>query len=134
MTPNKEKLNTLIEGLPVCSDAKVGIRALVAEITSLDLTPEPPAPTYRTGDRFTKKVRRVGCYSGTSREETRDYILAGLGDAKIVLINLANGLRSGPPVLVGNPQRITEKELKAAARCEQCSDHYFRKIFNKHQD
>lgn len=92
-TPSKQELLRKIDALSVCD--KTSIRDLVAEITGIDLTPEP---TYKRGQRFQYTGRRT-------------YILANGGNGKIVAVNLTTGDRRGLPAPVANINKITQEEL-----------------------
>lgn len=99
MKPTKEELLRKIDALSVCD--KAGIRDLVAEITGIDLTPEP---TYRIGQRF----------DFGRGPKPKSYILANGGGDAVQAINLATGDRRGPPVRVGSKFGVTRAELISA--------------------
>lgn len=112
MKPTKAELIRKIDAIKgVCESSKPGIRDLVAEITGIDLTPEPPEPTYRIGQRFH--------YEGPTWRG--DYILALFEYGKVGAVNLATGFtrRTSPPrsypaeraIEVANPSKISRLEL-----------------------
>lgn len=103
----KDKLNALINDLPMCDRGQAQIRALVAEITGENLTEASPIREYyRIGDRFRD-------------DGGREYILAHTLPFEITVINLSSGCRRNPSVSVICPNHITEHELLAAFAIER---------------
>lgn len=108
------ELNRRIDALGVSDTYKPGIRDLVAEITGIDLKPEP---TYSIGQKFTY-------FGGT---QPRHYILARTDrepSRKVAAINLETGCpRRLPALSVGDLHAITRSEL-----CWLFKTDYSRKI------
>lgn len=100
----KERLNQLVDAIPVCSEGKEAIRALTAELAGIELTAH--VVNYRIGDRFHFKG---GDYILTVHQTAMQ---AARGFPRVNAINLGNGCRvRGCSTRVKNMYAITNEEL-----------------------
>ena len=105
--PNAEKLNKLIDALGnsgVCLGGRVLIKALVEEITGVELSAAKPAVTFKVGDRF----RNI-----TTRKEYIVTVAPNDGQQRAMAINLLTGKWKHSPVAVGDYAALTATEVAA---------------------